>query len=281
MDFTYTVNRRTVNAKLTDTFILWFFGDVHRDASSCDVDRWKEFLKQAEKDDPEKTFYMGMGDYHDFASAREQKKLLKNELHETTMEMIHEIPRRRNREFAEEIKFMRGRLLGIIAGNHNWTFENGYSASEDLADRMGAPHLGYLCHFSLTFRFPGNKVTTLYIVGCHGKAGGKRAGASINQVEDMRNIFTSADIYVMGHDHQRGAWPINALVSVSGDVKQKRQLLCRSGSYMKSYQEDKSQYTTGRIMRPADLGSLRITVNFKRLREEGFDRINVILKSEV
>jgi len=239
------------------------------------VERWKWFLKRAAEDNPERTYYMGLGDYHDLASAREQTKLNRDDLHETTMETLDELVQKRNREFAEEIKQMRGRLLGLIDGNHNWRFPNGVTASEDLANRMGCEHLGWLCHYTIHFKL-GGKSQDIHIVACHGKAGGKRIGTSINQVEDMKAIFPMADVYCMGHNHDRGAWPVDILYpthSTGGTfIKQKRQFLCRSGSFLKAYEKGRSNYATGRLLRPADLGALKLEIGFHRDREDG-DRI--------
>ena len=206
METIYRIVKKEITLENFDDYIdLWLWGDVHRDSKACDVERWKRFLAKSQKGDPDKTWYLGMGDVHDFASDREQKKLLKEgyALHEDTMDNIHELVEKRNRHFANEIKQMNGRLLGMIDGNHNWRFPNGVTASEDLANRMGCEHLGWLCYFSIKFN---NKTSTkshnIDIVACHGRAGGKRAGASVNQVEDLKGIFPLADIYVMGHDHQ-------------------------------------------------------------------------------
>ena len=273
METIYTTSRTEIDLeKLSRGIGIWFFGDVHRDATSCDEKRWKWFLEKAAKDDPEYTYYFGMGDYHDLASSREQQHLNRNDLHETTMESLDELVEKNNRKFAEEIKQMRGKLLGLIDGNHNWRFCNGVTASEDLANRMGAPHLGWLNHHTLSFRFNG-KGQNVYIVACHGRAGGKRVGTSINQVEDMKAIFPMADIYIMGHNHDRGAWPMDILYpTVNGDIKQKRQFMCRSGSFKKAYETGKSAYEVGRLLRPADLGALKLNISFHRDRGKS-DRI--------
>jgi len=252
---------------------LWVFGDIHRDAVSCDEKRWKWFLSKAQKDDPKYTYYLGMGDYHDFASAREQQKLTRDQLHETTMETLDDLVEKRNRKFAEEIKQMRGKLVGLVDGNHNWRFPNGVTASEDLANRMGCAHLGWLSHITIQFKF-GTKKQNIYIVACHGRAGGKRIGTSINQVEDMKTIFPIADIYVMGHNHDRGAWPIDVLYPTQkGEIKQKRQFLCRSGSFKKAYENGKNAYEVGRLLRPADLGALKLNIGFHYDRQDDSQRI--------
>ena len=274
METIYTTHRKEIDFNYSDTLGIWFFGDVHRDATSCDEKRWKWFLKKSAEDKPEFTYYMGLGDYHDLASSREQKHLSRDALHETTMESLDEMVEKNNRKFAEEIKHMRGKLLGLVDGNHNWRFPNGVTASEDLANRMGCAHLGWLTHYTLTFQFGNGRSQNVYIVACHGRAGGKRIGTSINQVEDMKAIFPMADIYIMGHNHDRGAWPIDILYPTNaGEIKQKRQFLCRSGSFKKAYETGKSAYEVGRLLRPADLGALKLNISFHRDRENKKDRI--------
>ena len=209
MDTLYTTHKEVIElSSLHDKIPIWFFGDVHRDAVSCDEDRWRHFLKKSSQDE---AYYMGLGDYHDFASTKEQRILSRDALHETTMETLDEMVQKKNRAFANEIKHMRGKLLGLVEGNHSWKFPNGVTSTEDLANRMGCEYLGWLTHYTLTVRFSNSRVQNVYIVACHGRAGGKRIGTSINQVEDMKAIFPMADIYIMGHNHDRGAWPIDIL----------------------------------------------------------------------
>ena len=276
METIYTVKSSRIKlSSFNDSINLWLWGDVHRDAVGCDEERWKHFLRKSAQDDPKKTYYIGMGDYHDLASSTEQKHLNRDSLHETTMESLDDLVEKNNVSFAKEIDHMRGHLLGLIDGNHNWRFPDGRTASEDLANKMECQHLGWLCHYTITFDI-GGKSINVHLVLCHGRAGGKRAGTSINQVEDLKNIFPIEDIYCMGHDHNRGAWPVNVLhpVSNKGEVKikQKRQFLCRSGAFLKAYEKDTSNYATGRLLRPSDLGALKLNISFHRDRKDG-DRV--------
>ena len=287
METIYRVVEKTITLDSFDDYIyLWLWGDVHRDAKSCDVDRWKLFLTKARKDDPEKTWYIGLGDYHDFASDREQKKLLKEgyALHETTLDTIHELVEKRNRAFASEIKQMNGRLLGLLDGNHNWTFPNGVTASEDLANRMGCDHLGWICYFTIRIKIKNsNKAHNVDIVACHGRGGGKRAGASVNQVEDLKGIFPLADIYVMGHDHQLWVRPQDVLYKPHGfkGIKQKTQYLCRSGSFKKAYMPDKATYEVSGLFKPATLGALKLRLGITRVQINGKDKLRPDIEATI
>jgi len=291
---TYKTIFKRLNLTDYDDYIdLWFFGDIHRFTKSCDVDRWRYFLKRAEADvieRPERTFFIGMGDYDDFASTREKRELVK--MHETTIEGFDEIDEKRCRTLAMEMKMMRGRCLGLIEGNHHWVRANGVTSTMDLCSRLEAPYLGWLCHYTLTFDFYGqtNGRATIHMVLCHGKAGGKRAGATINQVEDIKAIFPVGDIYIFGHDHQRGAWPVSVLVpsfsrgNQSGDpgewkIRQKRQFLCRSGSFKKAYEDNTAGYEISRLLKPSDLGALKLKIGFHRNRKNGEDYLSTDIEA--
>lgn len=202
--------------------------------------------------------------------------------------MLDEIVLRNNRQFAEEISFMRGKLIGLLDGNHNWVFRNGKTATEDLCERLGCAYLGWLAHVTMhvnPLTEEGNSRGTsinVYIIPCHGKAGGKLMGTTVNQVNDLTKIFPVADIYIMGHDHQRYVLPASVLIpGVKGaGIKQKRQLFARSGCFKKGYMEGVSGYEVGRLLRPNDLGVVTFKLSFHRDKRET-DRIVTDIKAIV
>ena len=89
----------------------------------------------------------------------------------------------------------------------------------------------------------------------------------------------------MGHDHQRAAHPVNVLIPQSGKdkffIKQKRQYLCRSGSFLKGYQDGSNSYEVFRLYKPNDLGALKMTINFHRDQKDGLDRMITDIHSEI
>ena len=293
MDHTYKTARREIQWNMNKTFPLYIWGDLHRDTPSCDIDRFRWFLRKATKD-PD-AMYLGMGDYHDFASSKEQKLLQNSDLHDTTIKHFDHIVQEKNRKLAVEIGQMRGKLLGLIGGNHTWKLQNGKFADEDLAERMATDYLGWLCFLRLTFKFPGRSGSNtetpvsinVDIVACHGRAAGKLIGTSINSVNELKTIFPTADIYIMGHDHQRGAWPISCLIPIHRHkdnivkLKEHRQYLVRSGSFLKSYTENADKYTTSRLLRPADLGVVKLLISFHREKKNNQDYIVTDIESVV
>jgi hypothetical protein len=183
---------------------IWIFGDVHRDLPNCDVDRWHWFLKRAKQEtDPEHTYYISMGDTHDFASAREGLKLRTMGMHDQSLEMLSEMVQKRNRAFCTEIAQMRGKLIGLVGGNHTWILENGITADEDLANRMGCQYLGWLSYVNLRLKFASRQTlggVSFPFVLCHGLGGGRVLGSQVRKVEDLFHIFPDAMVYCISED---------------------------------------------------------------------------------
>jgi len=251
-------------------FTLWLFSDMHFGTSSFDEDRFKWFLKKAAES--ENPYYLGVGDYSDFAAMSDNKKIKHADLHETTEERIDRMVQNDNIQIANLCKQMKGRLIGMIGGNHQYTFSTGKLSDEDLCERLNTTYLGWLSLIKIAFNSKKNRPIVVNIFACHGTGGGKLLGTSINKIDDMTQVINNADIYTMGHDHKRSATPKTVLeiFDNSGNfgVKQKRQYLVRSGSFQKSYEKDSSGFAQGRLMRPADLGAVRLNISSHRDRKE-------------
>ena len=269
MEFTYTNHYKRIEAEFNEKICFWFIGDIHRDTPQCDKERWDDCLKKIKESFNEfkQVYIFGMGDYHDFVSFSEQAKIRASNLHDTTIARLDLDVQERNRKFANECSFMRDHFLGLIEGNHSWTFKEGKTSTEDLAERLGTVCLGWLSYFRLSIKLNKlNKYAKIDFCLCHGKAGGKTAGVTFNQVDEMRKVFPVADVYCFGHDHQRGVLPQSILVATDGNftIKQKRQFLCRSGSFKRAYMENTSGYEIGRLLKPSDLGALQLIVYIRR-----------------
>ena len=270
METVFTNHKFTIEIeKESDITNIWFFGDVHAGCAGHDEDRFDYFLKRAFQSDKEDTYFVGMGDYFDFASTSEQGHLKAGKIHETTMALFDEVVEKGVRKMVKKLIPMKDKVIGFIEGNHAWTYQNGNTATKDMAERLNAKELGWLSHVTLEFYIKNrDKSQIVTMILCHGKAGGKLMGNSLNQVEDLKRIFPAADIYVMGHDHQRFAVPSSIILPLfkNGKIylKQKRQYSCRSGSFLKAYTENKSEYVVGRLLKPSDLGAIKLEIRFHR-----------------
>lgn len=251
------------------------FSDVHRHHPACDVDRWKAFLERCQADDDEYTLYLSLGDLDDMCSDSERKILNDDDLHESTKYNLDQFIRRQTLDLADEIGFMKGRLIGMVSGNHLWDFSDGTTTTDLLCERLKTKWLGSLAFIRISVKVEnrGGRYA-VDIVAAHGKAGGKLVGTSINQVKDLKEIFPSADCYLQGHDHQKGAWPITCLeVTQLMTVKQKRQWLVRTGSFLRGYVPGCDSYVVSRLYRPTDLGVVRGEIEFRRDKDGGKDGV--------
>lgn len=298
------VTRRLVIPSLSDGFHLVPVGDIHAKCPGHDASRFAEFLRHAklelaEQDVP--TYYLGMGDEHDFTAWSERKRLQHADLHEATESALDDRALLACDEMITQFAPLKDRMLGMVQGNHHWVFLGshvkedgewrlatrgearnpqtfaawvtaGETSTEFICRQLGCPWLGYLSYLRLvvtTAGSPGDS-RALDLVACHGKAGGKLLGTSINQVEDMRRIFPDADIYLMGHNHERHAVPVTHLEALSPQrtgetaltIKQRTQYLGRTGSFLRGYVPNAPSYVVRKLLRPAELGVIKFKLQW-------------------
>lgn len=255
-----------------DVIIIRPFGDVHCDSEAFDYDRWHLTLNHWKRTDTSNTYYIGMGDFMDFMSIGETKSMnsIKDKLHLDTKKTFDKVALKQVKDFAKDIEFMRCKILGFIDGNHSYTFLDTKTSTQLLSEMFNTEYLGWLTYFRLgVSRNKNTNGTYNYdIVACHGRAGGKLIGTSVNQVDEVKRVFPAADLYLFAHDHQRFAVPTASLIASSEGsrykIKQKEQYLCRTGSFLKSYEPNKQGYVIGTLRRPASLGTIEIHIRMMR-----------------
>jgi len=268
-----TFYKKIVIPNINTQLIIQPFGDVHRDSPNCAEEKWKLCLDWMKRQHNENTYYLSMGDLNDFASHSERDILNNPKLHGSTRENLEKnLAVKPVERIFKEIEFMKPNLIGMLEGNHRWEFEDGTTSTQLLCDKLDCKWLGEVTYIRLSINIKTRTRTQLPvdIVAAHGKAGGKLAGTTINQVEDLKRVFPMADIFIMGHDHHRGAWPTSTLDVLSRCeglvIKQKRQWLARSGSFLRGYVDGEQSYIVKRMLRPTDIGIIRFFINIERKR---------------
>lgn len=252
------------------TFSIVFFGDVHRFAPLHAEEEWFQFLDKY-RNRPN-TYFFGMGDYLDLLSASERDFMGRSGLHESTTQTLESFYFSKVREYCDELKFMKGKLLGMMEGNHHIRFSDGTTTAMTLCQQLKAKYLGDCAATKISLRFPShNSTREIVIVSHHGVGGGRTSGAQFNSLDQMASGFEGADIYVMGDNHQRGAVPVQRLFVTKNHlgspiVKAKEILLMRSGSFLKGYVPGKSSYVVDANMRPSCLGAIRVDITPTRIK---------------
>jgi len=244
--------------------IIW--GDVHRDAPLCAVDRWKEFLEHCKRQ--KNATYLGMGDYVDMCSTSERCTLA-GELHESTRDNLDDLAEEKCKQFADELKPMRGNLIGLIEGNHYWQFQSGVTSTQRLCQLMGCKYLGVSSFVRLTLAL--GKSThcrkTFDLFAHHGKGAARLVGGSFNRVAQLDEVAV-ADAYIMGHDHKRGVLPATPRLMLEDcrgtlTVKERTGWIIRSGSFLKAYQDGRRSYNVDAARAGCSLGWTELELTMK------------------
>lgn len=271
----HTVRYEIEFEKYDEPIYLLPFGDVHKSSPMHHSERWKEFLEWAHT--KKRAFFLGMGDYDDLASTSERRLLLDPDLHESTVQTLEELYLNNCKRFARDVEFMKGRLIGLLGGNHYGQFQNGTTTDQKLCELLSCRWLGVNAFIRLSFhnRKRGTKTrTSVDIWAHHGRGGATTVGGSMNPVERMAHT-AEADIYLMGDNHQKGAVTKSRLKLRDGrgglNLSQRKVILARTGSFLKGYEQGCKSYIVDGAMTPTDLGVVKIELTPRRTREGGVE----------
>jgi len=246
-----------------DDFFIPVFSDVHRYAYNCDVEGWRHFLdycKKLMKESPN-VYFLGLGDYDDLGSESERRKLAHSELHETTYDSLDDYMDKRTRDFCKELEFMKGRIIGLIEGNHHYKFAAGDTSTMRMCKYLNAKYLGGISIIRLLFKYKGstvgkNQSVDIYAHHTAGSksGGGRKAGSSLNKLEDMADVW-DVDICIAGHDHKMNVgFPVRMYLDRQMNVKQRDILLVRTGSFQKGWVPGRQGYVPTFNGKPNFLG---------------------------
>jgi hypothetical protein len=215
-----------------------------------------------------------MGDYLDSTSTSERSCLGKidKEMHETFLTDIAALQEAKIEMMADELKFMKGRLIGLLNGNHYFSFTDGTNSDQRICRILDCKYLGVSSFVRLYLDNCGRK-RSLDVWAHHGTGAGRLFGGSINRVDQMRE-HAEADFYCMGHDHKRGAVPATPRLFLEHNargglkVKQRQQWLIRSGSYLASYVENTRNYNVDAGRGPCSLGHVEMIITMRERSED-------------
>ncbi len=263
----FTVHGFNINHKYADTIRLVFFGDVHRDSPNHANGKWQAFLDEmrARVQSKEQIYFFGMGDYLDSTSTSERECLghISKAMHETFRNDIAALQLAKCELFAKECAFMRGRIIGMLNGNHYFNFDHGSNGDQKICELLSAKYLGVCSFVRLSFEVSGRAITR-DIFAHHGAGAARLFGGSFNRVQQMAE-GAEADIYAMGHDHKRIASPgqprlFLADSSAGLKVEQREPVVLRTGSYLASFEPGVVNYNVDACRSPASLGHVEVLV---------------------
>jgi predicted phosphodiesterase len=261
--------------KGVDSFKLIPFGDVHRDSDMHAHRKWQEFLEYSRGQ--KNALFLGMGDYCDGMSTSERIVINNGGLHDTTRRSIENLYKKWTKTLIDELSFMRGRIIGLLGGNHYYEFGEGSTTDHLLAEALDTRFLGVNSLIRLAIDKETDKTSVNFdIFAHHGKGGGSTAGGTFNTIEKMA-ATAEADLYLMGHDHKKGCVPgqtriklVNRPGTKSGvDIVEHTAWLGRTGSFLKAYEDGRVSYNVDAGRSACSLGWIELDLTFVRDRRNG------------
>lgn len=244
-------------------------GDIQwaGDSNSIALRLLNEKIERGQKDN---AFYLGMGDYIDFVSPSNRKRLTSAQLYDTAMDVIDQAASRLTDEVSKILEPTRGRWLGLLEGHHFHQFLDGRTSDMVLAEQLRTRHLGSLAYIGLTFKYPNStKCLTVNLWATHGCGSGTSAAAPVTKLERMVPAF-EADIYLMGHMTKQAHSPVDRVYPTWGktpNVKHRDIHLVGTGGFSKGYivgsrngQVPRGSYVEQGMMRPTVLGAPSIHI---------------------
>jgi hypothetical protein len=271
-------------AKETRQITLVPVGCIHYGCALHATEEFDKFCAWAATQDD--IYFIGMGDYFDSVSASERLVFAGSQLHDTTKRSLEEWWEALVEEFVEKTRFMWGRTIGLVEGNHFANISGGFTTTEIMCQKYNGllkdtpgvrcQYLGASAFIRIQLKMSNVKRASVDIFCHHGRGAARTSGGSINTVEQMAAI-ADANIYLMGHDHKKMSVPDCKLRLVCDSknstlmVKDRPILYVRTGSFLKAYEPDQRSYAVRRGYRPLQLGVTKITIGLERNQQGGWE----------
>ena len=265
-DGKFTVHRYVIPfKKYGDTIKLVPFGDVHRYAPLHAEKIWHKFIDRY-KDD-HSAYFIGLGDYLDELSTSERKTYLNSDYHDSTQQVHSKFYIERAMNLAREIKFMKGRCIGLHEGNHYVKLSDGSSTTNTICRELDTNHLGVKSFIEIILKRDQYHAHRIVVCCHHGESGGRRASTSVSKLENMAHTH-DADIILMGHDHRKNHVEMTE-IGISNaqhgksQVTERTKYCARTGGFLKGYVDKQLSYIVDANLPPNSLGNVEFHITPK------------------
>ncbi len=237
----------------------------------------KEYIAEAVE---RQAWFVGMGDYVDFASPSNRQRLQAAALYDTAQQVIDDKARALVDElFADLLQPTVGRWLGLLEGHH-WThLLTGETTDQHLCELVQAPFLGTSAFIGLTFTDRDDNTHVVTLWAHHGAGGGQKVHAPILKLENLASSF-DCDVMMVAHMTKRATGVIQRCYpvwqSAAPVIRHKEIHLVGCGGWAKGYAERSRQgntprggYVEQKMLTPVALGApfVRIRPRTRRIDE--------------
>ena len=210
----------------------------------------------------ENAYFLGMGDYIDFASPSSRQRLLSSGAYDGPMKKLDDVADHLVREvYTRFLKPTTGRWIGMLEGHHFWGYRSGETSDMKLCRLLKTVHLGTEAGIEVCYAKEGS----LKLWAHHGFGAGSE-GALLNKLKLQAADWEGVRVFLMGHMTKLASTVIPKLTFVnapSGPVlTEVRVILAGTGGWSKGKilaRRDgvvpRGNYVEQAGMRPVSLGA--------------------------
>jgi hypothetical protein len=226
-------------------------------------------------------WFLGMGDMTEMLASSQGKVF--REFRETVKKEFSELYLKKVDDLVEILAPTKGRWLGMLTGNHTWTFEDGTNIEQLLCKKLGCDYFGSMGMIRVQPKKKEHTEASVTVLFHHGLTAPRTSGGNLNMLEQLLRGF-EADIYLMGHSHTKVSATFDRLyMSQSGEIYHRTKLIARTGSWFKTYDaqgpldlnipafESMGSYGELKAYTPSSLGGMAIGIGFEEM-ESGLFR---------
>ena len=191
--------------------------DVHVGANEFDIKKFKQAVAVIKKDRHAKWF--GNGDL---------LELIPPGYKAISSRGQNIPPDEQYLSFIKLVEPIKDKCLFIRGGNHDFLRSYtilDFDVCKTLAAEMNVPYFQYPGYTSINIS--GN---VWNMVSGHGKSGAKNGDLELDK---MASVYSDGDVFVLGHNHQLYAKPVDSIRIVNGEEELKRRWYIRGGSFLR------------------------------------------------
>lgn len=220
------------------TVRLAFVGDIQFNGKGghTDLDRLKRHLDWCLAQD---CLFVLMGDYVDTFSPSNRQRLKAAALYdaaETALESV--LSEAIEQPIFDVLAPLKGRTLAVLEGHHYIEHPDGSTTDTRLARLLDAPFVGRSTFLRLRLLDGGRPVDEVTIYATHPDGSAATISGIVASVLRRQGGF-AADLFAVGHYHQRGAWAVSSLLPrVAGrshPLMDREVWFLLTGSFMRGY----------------------------------------------
>lgn len=246
-------------------------GDIQFGAAGCNENLVSEAIVRGVG---EGWHFIGMGDYLDTVSPSNKRALIqaKSHLYDSAIELLDDAFTKKADALVDgPLKESKGRWIGMIDGDHNWTLDDGQTIDNYIANRLKAP---YLATSAIVNVYASGVDVPLKIFLTHGAGSSVSKTGKTLHLERLLSSF-DVDVVVMGHSHLRYGVPIPVIRRVETKagprLREHNRIGAITGSFLNGYQANSSHlgkargsYVEAAALSPVSLGHILIDAEARK-----------------